>query len=328
MIQVGLFITKNKDKYLYFKKKLTNLLSDNNKIQFVFLPNKNSVKKYISTLNILLTYNIEEDFFNLRSDTLKWIHIGNAGVDNCLIDEVLKSKVIISNSRGINSVPVSEYVMSTILYFSKQFQDCIIFKKSKKWTQWEIAKKNNILENKFVGIIGYGAIGKEIAKKSKAFNMKVIAIRRLQKKIEKNKFVDELMPMNKLNYLLAKSDFVIIACPLTPLTRHMINKANLKLIRKTSYLINISRGEVINENDLIRSLKTKKIKGAALDVFSKEPLHNNSLFFNLDNVFISPHISGNFKGYQESVIDSFADNLNRYLSNKPLKNRVCKKRMY
>ena len=328
MIQVGLFITKNKDKYLYFKKKLTDLLSDNNKIQFVFLPNKNSVKKYISTLNILLTYNIEEDFFNLRSDTLKWIHIGNAGVDNCLIDEVLKSKVIISNSRGINSVPVSEYVMSTILYFSKQFQDCIIFKKSKKWTQWEIAKKNNILENKFVGIIGYGAIGKEIAKKSKAFNMKVIAIRRLQKKIEKNKFVDELMPMNKLNYLLAKSDFVIIACPLTPLTRHMINKANLKLIRKTSYLINISRGEVINENDLICSLKTKKIKGAALDVFSKEPLHNNSLFFNLDNVFISPHISGNFKGYQESVIDSFADNLNRYLSNKPLKNRVCKKRMY
>ena len=108
----------------------------------------------------------------------------------------------------------------------------------------------------------------------------------------------------------------------------MINHKNLKLIRKTSYLINISRGDIINENDLVNSLKTKTIKGAALDVFSKEPLDNNSLFFDLDNVFISPHISGNFKGYQELVIDSFADNLNRYLSNKPLKNRVCKKRMY
>ena len=328
MIKVGLFVTQNKNKLQFLKQKLLSQIIKNNKIEIVDIYSNDELKNKIDTLEILLTYNIKKDIFKLSNTKLRWIQIGNAGVDNCMFEDILKSEIIITNSRGINSRSVSEYVISTILFYSKSLADCIEFKKNKKWTQWEIAKKNYTLENKIIGLIGFGAIGKDIAKKAKTFNMKVIAIKRLQKIKESKKFVDELLPMDKIDYLIKKSDYLIIACPLTPLTKNMIDKQKLKLLSNESYIINISRGEIINEKDLITALKKQSIKGAILDVFNNEPLNAKSELFDLDNVFISPHISGNFSKYQIEVILNFSENLNRYLNNKPLKNRVCKKRLY
>ena len=140
--------------------------------------------------------------------------------------------------------------------------------------------------------------------------------------------VDELLPISEINYIIENSTYLVIACPLTPKTKNLINKKKLSLMSKDAYLINVSRGEVIVEQDLIKHLKNNNIKGAALDVFASEPLNKNSELFNLNNTFLSPHISGNFKGYQIALIKSFTDNLNRYLNKKSLKNRVCKKRLY
>jgi len=329
MLNIGISITKNIEKY----NSLINYMISNNKflkgkITPVFLPTDNDIKNNIKNLDILLTYNINKNYFNDKSNNLKWIHLGNAGVDNSLFEEVIKSNVIITNSRGINSVPVSEFVLSAILFFSKNFSDCLKFKKNKKWTQWEIAKKNETLENKTLGIIGYGAIGKAIAKKVKAFNMNVIGIKRLQRKKEIKLYIDELLPINKLDYLLSNSDYIVISCPLTPLTKELINKEKLNLISKNSYLINISRGEIVDEKNLIIQLKNKLIKGAALDVFHNEPLNSKSELFNLKNVFLSPHISGNYKKYQNKVVDAFSNNLIKFINNKTLKNRICKKRLY
>ena len=329
MLNIGISITKNIEKY----NSLINYMISNNKflkekITPVFLPTDNDIKNNIKNLDILLTYNINKNYFNDKSNNLKWIHLGNAGVDNSLFDEVIKSNIIITNSRGINSVPVSEFVLSAILFFSKNFSDCLKFKKNKKWTQWEIAKKNETLENKTLGIIGYGAIGKAIAKKVKALNMNVIGIKRLQRKKEIKLYIDELLPINKLDYLLSNSDYIVISCPLTPLTKKLINKEKLNLISKNSYLINISRGKIIDEKKLIVQLKNKLIKGAALDVFYNEPLNSKSELFNLENVFLSPHISGNYKEYQNKVIDVFSNNLIKFINNKTLKNRICKKQLY
>ena len=328
MLNIGLSITKNKEKFILYKNFIYDSIKKNHSINIINVSSKKILNENIKNLNILLTYSIDSNYFNKKSEQLKWIQIGNAGVDDSLIDEVLKSKIIITNSRGINSVPVAEYVISTILYFSKYFSECISYKKDKIWKQWEIAKKINTLENETIGIIGYGAIGKEIAKRAKAFNMKVLATRRLQKEKTQTKLVDELLPISKLNYIIANSKYLIITCPLTPITKNLINKNNLSLMSKKSYLINVSRGGVVDEQDLIIYLKNNKIKGAALDVFNDEPLNKNSELFNLNNTFLSPHISGNFKGYQMALIKSFTDNLNRYLDKKSLKNRVCKKRLY
>ena len=215
-----------------------------------------------------------------------------------------------------------------ILYLSKQFSGCEVYKNSGDWTQWELARKTIQLKGKIVGIIGFGDIGKAIAKKAKAFDMKVIATRRLQKKIEKKKIVDELIPLSSLDYLLAESDYIIIACPLTPLTVGMIGGNELAKMKSSAFIINIARGAIINESALINSLQQKQITGAGLDVFSAEPLDKDNPLFELDNVFLSPHISGNFPDYQKDVVIQFTDNLNRFIAGTDLKNRVCKKRLY
>tara|TARA_Y100001970_G_scaffold275829_2_gene377603 strand:+ start:17219 stop:18193 length:975 start_codon:yes stop_codon:yes gene_type:complete len=324
-MNVGIAITKNQIK---FERLIQNLKQKFNIYNFIYLADENAIIQNINKLDILLSYHIPRDIFNQNISSLKWIQLGNAGVDNCMFEQVIKSKIIITNSRGINSVPVAEFVMSAILFFTKNITDCIEFQKNKIWTQWEIAKRNDTLENKIIGIIGYGAIGKAIAKRAKSFNMKIYATKRLQKKTISNSTTDLLLPLKDIDYILKNSDYIVIACPLTPLTYQLINKKKINQCKPSAYIINISRGGIIDEEALCTALKNKKIKGAALDVFNKEPLNQKNALFNLNNVLLSPHISGNFKDYQFKVIESFEKNLERFINKKPLQNRVCKKRLY
>ena len=324
-MNIGIAITKNELKFEKLTSKIKKTYSD---LNFIKLDNEEKIIDNIENIDILLSYNIPKKIFKKKIGNLKWIQLGNAGVDNCMYDEVIKSKIIITNSRGINSIPVAEYVMSAILFFSKNLNKCIDFKNNKIWSQWEIAKTNETLENKILGIIGYGSIGKEIAKRAKKFNMKIYATRRLQKNRLSNKNVDLLLPLCEIDYLLNHSDYIVIACPLTYLTRNLINKNKFNIMNSNSILINVSRGEIIDEKELINVLINKKIKGAALDVFNLEPLSKDSPLFNLNNVLLSPHIAGNFNNYQSNVIKAFEENLNRYINHKSLRNRVCKKRQY
>ena len=325
-MNIGLQITKNADKY----KKLISLLDLKNQkdISLIHIKNDESLKKNFKKLDILVCYQITPELFSYRSDKLKWIHIGAAGVDGNLFDDVLKSKVMITNSKGINSNPVAEFIMSQILYFSKRIKECQDFKENREWNQWKLAKMTTQLSDLTLGIIGYGEIGKELSKLAKPFGMRVLATRRLQKKKESKKYVDALLPMDQLNRVAQESDFLAMACPLTPMTENMIDKNIFNIMKETAFVINTSRGKIINENDLITALKNNQISGAALDVFTTEPLNHESPLFNLENVFLSPHISGNFSSYQERMIIQFNDMLIKYMNNKALKNRVCKKRLY
>jgi len=323
---VGLQITKNEKKYINLislidKSKLKN-------ISFIHIKDDQSLIKEFKNLDVLLTYQIKPEVFKYHSNKLKWIHIGASGVEENLFDEILKSKIMITNAKGINSKPVSEFIMSQIMFFAKNFDDCSQFKKNRNWNQWELAKKTTQLSNSTLGIIGYGEIGKELSKLAKSFGMRVLATRRLQKKREPKKYVDLLMPINEVDEIFEKCDYLSISCPLTPLTNNLINKNSFRKMKKNIVLINTSRGKIINEKDLIQVLKNKDIKGAALDVFSIEPLSKNSPLFSMDNVFLSPHISGNFKEYQEIMIKQFNEMLIKFMNGKPIKNRVCKKRLY
>ena len=327
-LKVGIQLTQNPKKYKYLLSVLKSELHTTSGLEFVHIPTDEKLTKMIPELDILTTYHIKETSFANATAQLKWIHFGVAGLEHSLFPDILKSKTIITNASGVHAGPVSEFVMSAILYFAKRFKDCQKFMQTKNWTQWQVAKQMVQLKGKTIGIIGFGSLGKAIAKKTKAFDMKVIATRRLQKKLEHKKTVDELIPVSNLSHLLKNSDFVVIACPLTPVTKNMIGKRELSEMKSTAFIINIARGEIINEAALINALQNKTLAGAALDVFKKEPLPKESPLFALDNVFLSPHISGNFPEYQHDVMVQFADNLNRYLAGKDLKNRVCKKRLY
>ena len=325
-MKVGLKITKNLDKY----NKLVSLLDLKNLkgVSFVHIKDSESLKKHFKDLDVLVCYKITPELFNYRSNKLKWIHIGASGIDDSLFDDIINSKVMLTNSKGINARPVAEFIMSQILYFSKKIKQCQDFKENRIWNQWELAKTTVQLSESTLGIIGYGEIGKELSKVAKSFNMKVIALRRLQKKEESKKYVDLLLPMNKLDKLIKNSDFIAVACPLTKLTENLIDKNIFQLTKKSAIIINTSRGKIINEKDLISALKNKKIAGAALDVFSNEPIDKKNALFDFDNVLLSPHISGNFEKYQKKMIIQFNDILIKYVNNKSLKNRVCKKRLY
>ncbi|HIG51013.1 MAG TPA: D-2-hydroxyacid dehydrogenase [Candidatus Marinimicrobia bacterium] len=327
-LKVGIQLTKNPEKYKYLLSVLKSELHTTSGLEFVHIPTDEKLTKMIPELDILTTYHIKETSFSNAIAQLKWIHFGVAGLEHSLFPKLLKSKTTITNASGVHAGPVSEFVISTILYFAKRFKDCYEFIQTTNWTQWEVAKQMVQLKGKTIGIIGFGSLGKAIAKKAKAFDMKVIATRRLQKKVEHKKTVDELIPVSNLSHLLKNSDFVVIACPLTPVTKNMIGKRELSEMKSTAFIINIARGEIINEAALINALQNKTLAGAALDVFEKEPLPKESPLFALDNVFLSPHISGNFPEYQHDVMVQFANNLNRYLAGKDLKNRVCKKRLY
>jgi len=325
-MRVGLQITKNTSKY----KKLISLIDSQllKDVSFIHIKDYKSLEKNFKNFNVLVCYGITPELFKHRSDKLKWIHIGASGVDGNLFPEILKSKVMITNGKGINSKPVAEFIMSQILYFSKQLSECQKFQQSRNWSQWEIAKKTTQLSGSTLGIIGYGEVGKELSKLAKSFGMSVLATRRRQKKIESKKFVDFLVPISDINMVIKQSDYLAIACPLTPLTEKMIDKRFFRLMKNSAIIINTARGGIINENDLINAIGNKEIAGAALDVFASEPLDKSSRLFTFDNVLLSPHISGNFSSYQEIMIRQFGEMLIKYLNNKTLKNRVCKKRLY
>ena len=327
-MKVGLQITKNTPKYSKLLVELKKNLQIEDIVDFIHIPDNKSLRNIIPRLDILVTYNLSEELFSFASEKLKWIHFGSAGIEKSLFPSILKSKTIITNASGIHAGPVSEFAMGMILYLSKQFSACEKFKVDKEWTQWELARKTIQLQGKTAGIIGFGDIGKAIAKKCKAFDMHVIATRRLQKKVESKKIVDKIIPLADIDYLYKHADYIIVACPLTPKTKGMIGKSELEKMKSSAFIINISRGAVLDEPQLVNALSTGQIAGAGLDVFSIEPLDKSCPLFNLENVFLSPHISGNFPEYQKDVVIQFADNLNRYVKGKTLKNRVCKKRLY
>ena len=326
--KIGLQLTKNKEKYNYLRSLLTTHLYTTNRLEFMHISNDNDLMNKISDLDILTTYDLSENIFSNYSEKLKWIHFGSAGIEDTLFPAILKSKTIITNARGIHANPVSEFVIGKILYLSKQFKGCEKFLKNKEWSQWELARQIIQLKGKTIGIIGFGQIGKAITKKAKAFDMHVIATRRLQKKIEQKKTVNVLIPLSDLDYLLTNSDYVVIACPLTPFTKGMIGEKELNKMKSTSFIINIARGAIIDESAIIQALQNKHIAGAGIDVFKNEPLEKDNPLYELDNVLLSPHISGNFPEYQKDVVIQFADNLNRFMAGKTLKNRVCKKQLY
>jgi len=184
------------------------------------------------------------------------------------------------------------------------------------------------LFGKTVGVVGLGHIGSEVARLAKAFGCHVIATRRSANERTLDDLVDELLPPADLPKLLGESDFVVLSVPLTQETRHLIGEAELRAMRPSAVLINIARGAVIDEGALVRALKESWIGGAGLDVFEREPLPAESELWDMENVILSPHLSGGTEIYNERAVGIFCENLRRYLASERLMNLADPKRGY
>lgn len=259
-----------------------------------------------------------------RAPRLKWAQMMIAGVDRYLNNEFRQSPVIMTNVSGIHATAIGEIVLAFMLMFAKKAPLCWELKQKKQWKHLV----PELLRSKTVGIVGLGDIGREVARLAKVFGMRVIATRRSAKEVSHARDVDVLLPPGQLPQLLSESDFVVLSLPLTPETNKLIGEGELRVMKPTSYLINIARGGIVDENALIRALNENWLAGAGLDVFTTEPLPTDSKLWELPNVFLSPHIAGNMDDYNLQATKLFCENLKRYLNGKKLLNVVDKKKGY
>jgi len=259
-----------------------------------------------------------------RSPGLKWIQVMSAGVNRFLDAEMVASPVTMTNVSGVAATPIAEFVLMFMLMFVKQAPFSFQLKQEKRWHRFA----PTVLRSKTVGIVGLGSIGREVARLAKAFRMRVLATRRSARRVGRARYVDILFPPEQLPELLAESDFVVLALPLTRETKGFIGEEELRAMKPAAYLINIGRGEVVDEEVLIRALEENWIAGAGLDVFATEPLLADSRLWGLPNVIMSPHVSGGVEDYTTYATEVFIENLGRYLSGKRLLHVVDKQKGY
>jgi len=255
---------------------------------------------------------------------LQWIHSIGSGLDKMLYYDLIHNPdIIITNAKGVYSKSLAEYVMASISYFSKQFNKLINQKDHKIWDRFPM----NDINGKTIGIIGYGDIGKACAQLAKAYDMNVIALKRHVDN-ESDSIADRIYGPENLLEIARQADYVVVSCPLTTETKNLINKKFFKESKSNQIIINISRGDVINEEALINALNKNLIAGAALDVFSTEPLPASSSLWDLSNVLISPHNADYTIDSRHKSVRLFCENCRRVLNNENLLNIVNKELGY
>jgi phosphoglycerate dehydrogenase-like enzyme len=274
---------------------------------------------------------------------LRWIQCHFAGVDRLLSQPFFASKdIIVTTASGVHAVTMAEYSFGMMLAFGRKIPTMIRHAQKAEWP----TDRFNIfipreLRRSTLGIIGYGSIGREIARLAKAFGMEVLATKRdVMHPQAINEFaepgtgdpdgscVSRLYPPEATASMVSLCDFVVVTAPATAKTHNLINDHVLGQMKENAVIINISRGSLIDEDALIRALQGGKIAGAGLDVFAQEPLPSASPLWKLPNVILSPHISGNTVHYNETAAELFGQNLERFLNNQDLLNRVDHERGY
>lgn len=260
-----------------------------------------------------------------RAPKLRWLHLASVGIDRHTSSGILDGNVIVTNSRGALAVDIAEHVLAFIFMLAKGAPRLFESKHDRRWDPFATLE----LRNRTLGIIGLGAVGSEVARLAGGIGMNVIATRKSAvKRASDTSGVNELYPVAQLPDLLARSDFVVITVPLTAETKGMFGETALRAMKPGAYLINVARGQIVDQTALVKGLKEGWIAGAALDVFETEPLPGDSELWQLPNVVLSYHMAGFADTHSQRIIGLFCENLKRYLAGEPLKNIVDKRREY
>jgi phosphoglycerate dehydrogenase-like enzyme len=275
---------------------------------------------------------------------LRWIQAHNAGVDHLLSQALLQNAedITMTTVSGIHAPKIAEYTLAMMLGFAHKLPTMIRLRERADWPEnrFDILLPRP-LRGATLGIVGYGSIGRETARIAQAFGMEVLATKRnVRQPAQVGEYnipetgdpegvmVNRLYPPEALRSMLAECDFVQVTVPSIAGNKKMLGEGEFAVMKRSAILINIARGDVIDENALIKALQSGQIGGAALDVFEIEPLPATSPLWGMENVIISPHVAGNTDHYYEDAAEVFAANLERWLSNQTLLNVVDRKRGY
>ena len=258
----------------------------------------------------------------LGSKDLRWVQLHSAGADRHIYLELMKRGVVISGSSGVNAQIVTQNAIAGILMLAREFPKMLKAQSEKRWDSLINHPLPPDLAGQTAVILGRGPIGNGIAKILELLGLHVIRVGFTQRTGYVLEPGIEDRHFSELSDLLPKANWFILACPLSKETHHLLNKERISLLPNAAHLINIARGEIICESDLIDALGSKKLAGAYLDVFASEPLNPDSPLWSMDKVIVTPHSAGHSAGNESRVLDLFVANLLRYTQGEVLKNTI------
>jgi len=272
---------------------------------------------------------------------LRWIQMNSAGMNHAFHHEIVQAEdIMVTSASGIHATNMAHYTIMMMLMFNYEMRRAFDMQAKAQWQPFGSFAPLDMSEQT-VGIVGYGSIGREVGRLCSEMGMTVLASKRDVKKItETDEYTEpgtgdpngdipeRIYPSEAIKSMAKDCDYLILIVPLTDETRHMINESVFEVMKDTAILVNIARGGVVDEKALITALSSGQIGGAALDVFEEEPLPSTSPLWNLDNVIITPHISGFTKDYHKKASKVFKENLRRYLDNRPLLNQLNRNKGY
>lgn len=262
---------------------------------------------------------------------LRWLALPSAGADNILQTGIPQQKpdLIVTTANGVHAIPIAEFTFSMMLMWARHWPTLFSYQTHSHWAtrpEWA-ALRGGELHDATLGVLGLGAIGRQVARYGKAFGMRVLATRRTAADAP-DPDVDQLVPLDHLDDVLRAADYLVLALPSTRETFHLIDAKQLAQMKRTSFLVNIARGNIVDEAALIAALEQHTIGGAALDVTEHEPLPSDSPLWHMENVILAPHISGSTDRYSARFTDLFLENIRRFERGKPLRNVVDPRRGY
>ena len=263
------------------------------------------VGKFIEQADILMTIRVSDDLIK-KASKLKWVHAMTTGVDYIVKLPSLKKEVILTSTRGIHGPQVSEMAFLLMLALNRNFPEVVRNQDKGVWERWP----GKLLWRKKVGILGVGVIGEEIARKAKAFGMEVFGIDIIKRKLD---CIDVFYGPEDIVKVAKDLDYLVIVAPNTPETEKIVDSKVLSAMKPTAFLLNLGRGELVDEEALIRVLKSGKIAGAGLDTYLQEPLPKGHPFWGMKNVIVSPHVAGMSDIYVEQALTIFEENLRRFI---------------
>ncbi|HVR71638.1 MAG TPA: D-2-hydroxyacid dehydrogenase [Vicinamibacteria bacterium] len=256
-----------------------------------------------------------------RAPRVRWVHSCSAGVEGLLFPALVDGPVVLTNARGAYSRSLAEWSLAAVLFFAKDLRRLLRSQAEGRWDPFDPEE----VAGRTLGIVGYGDIGRAVARYARALGLRVVALRR---RPERDPLADEVVGPGGLLDLMRRSDYVVVAAPITAQTRGLVSRQAIEAMKPSAVLVNVGRGPVVDEAALLDALTARRIRGAALDVFEQEPLPAGHPFYGLDNVLLSPHSADHVAGWREAAVDLFVEQVGRFRRGEPLANVVDKAHGY
>jgi phosphoglycerate dehydrogenase-like enzyme len=297
-------------------------------LNVVHLPDYEHVIDELPDTNILVGYSLRRDQF-AQARKLKWIHATAAGVGQLMYPELRRSGIVLTNAGGVHAVPMSEHLLGTIIALARRFPDAMRYQAKNHWAQqelWDAKPRPLELGGRVLLIVGFGATGRELARRIQPLGMRIWGVTRSGR--GDAQLAERILPAAELASVLPQADFVVLAAPETPETRQMIGAKEFAMMKPEAYLINVARGTLVDQAALAEALRARTIAGAAIDVAEEEPLPPESPLWNLDNIFITPHVSAVSERMWTRQMDLLMENLERWFDGRELVNQIDLQRGY